>query len=185
MNPGDIVYRGISDKGNSFILRYPKLEDLPDLWEYINKVSKEQTFILFQGEQLTIDEEKEWLEGQLKKLENKEGVQLVLEINDKVVGTSEITLSKNAEAHVGSLGISIDEEYRHQGIGKKLMEQILDEAKKNLEGLKIVRLSVFANNPVAIKLYEELGFKKMGVLPKGLLHKGAYVDHIYMYKPLV
>lgn len=182
MTPGDIVYRGISDKGNSFILRYPKLEDLHDLWEYINKISAEQTFILFQGEQLTIEEEKEWLEGQLKKLEEGRGIQLVVEIEGKVQGVSEINMNSNAEAHVGSFGISIASEFRHQGIGKMLMEKVIEEAKKNLEGLKIIRLSVFENNPIAVKLYEELGFKEYGVLPKGLLHKGEYVDHIYMYK---
>jgi len=33
-------------------------------------------------------------------------------------------------------------------------------------------------------MYEKFGFKKYGCLPGGVLHKGKYVDHLYMYKKL-
>ncbi len=182
MAPGEIVYRGISEKDIPYILRYPRVEDLQDLLEYINTLSKEETFILFQGKQLTLEEEREWLEGMLKKIEDKRAVMLVVEINGRIAGDSDLVMLENAEAHVGRFGIGIAKEYRHQGIGKVFMEKIIDEAKKNLDDLKIIRLSVFANNPVAIKMYEEFGFKECGVLPGGLLHRDKYIDHVYMYK---
>lgn len=182
MTPGEIVYKGISDKGIGYILRYPKIEDLPDMLEYINELSGEESFILFQGKQLTLEEEREWLEGQLKKMDAKMGVALVVEINGRVVGDSEVNMKDNAEGHVGSLGIGLAKEYRHQGIGRVYMEKVMEEAKKNLDKLKIIVLSVFEDNPVAKKMYEEFGFKEYGRLPKGILHRGEYVDHIYMYK---
>lgn len=182
MTPGEIVYRGISDKGIGYILRYPKIEDLPDLLEYINELSREESFILFQGKQLTLEEEKEWLEGQLKKMEEGVGITLVVEIEGKVVGDAEVDMKANAEAHVGSFGIALAKEYRHQGIGRVFMEKIIEEAIKNLEGLKIVILGVFEDNPIAKKIYEEFGFKEYGRLPKGLLHRGEYISHIQMYK---
>lgn len=52
---------------------------------------------------------------------------------------------------------------------------------KNLP-IKIVELSVYQNNPLAKELYEKFGFKQFGKLPKGIKHRGIYVDHIYMYK---
>ena len=70
------------------------------------------------------------------------------------------------------------------GIGRLLMQHILAEAEKEIQGLKIIRLGVFANNPVALEMYKSLGFVELGNLPNGLLHKGEYVAHIYMYKVL-
>ena len=64
------------------------------------------------------------------------------------------------------------------------MTKVIEEAKKRLKGLRIIRLSVFGNNPIAQKLYKKMGFSEYGKLPKGLLHKDAFIDHIYMYKEI-
>lgn len=57
---------------------------------------------------------------------------------------------------VPSFGIVIDYRFHGQGIGKHLLEYTLEEARKiNCES---VRLSVYASNSVAVRLYESLGF---------------------------
>ena len=45
---------------------------------HINTISKEQTFILFQGEEITLEAEEKWLEGELKKIKEGKAVQLLL-----------------------------------------------------------------------------------------------------------
>ncbi|MBI3069917.1 MAG: GNAT family N-acetyltransferase, partial [Candidatus Levybacteria bacterium] len=162
--------------------RYPKKSDVKAMWAYINKLSKEQTFILFQREEIAFKDEEEYLGKMLEKIEKKKAVQLLVFSNNKLVGISEISMKDKAIAHEGVFGISVLEEYRGEGIGKKLMEQVLKEAKKSLPQLRIVTLGVFENNLSALKMYEKFSFREFGKLPEGILHKGKYIDHIYMYK---
>lgn len=48
-----IVYRGETSKGNHILIRYPSKEDAQAMTDYINKLSKEQTYISFQGEEIS------------------------------------------------------------------------------------------------------------------------------------
>jgi putative acetyltransferase len=41
-------------------------------------------------------------------------------------------------------------------------------------------LSVFFDNEKAIKLYEKFGFEKEGIIRKGAIRNGEYVDEIMM-----
>jgi len=183
MKPGKIVYQGKSTKsGKQIIFRYPTKDDLKSAWEYINMLSKEQTFINYQGEEITLEMEEKWLEGEIKKISEEKAVQLFVYANNKIVGISGISMKDKAEMHIGNFGISLAKEFRGEGIGTLLMEQVLKEAGKNLKDLKIIILGVFENNPIAKKLYKNMGFVEFGNLPKGLIRKGEFIDHIYMYK---
>lgn len=179
---GKIVFQGTTEKDKLILVRYPKEGDAGAMWAYINKLSKEQTYILFQGEEIAFKDEEEYLKKTLEKIEKKKAVQLLVFSNHKLIGISEINLRDRAIAHEGVFGISVSKEYRGEGIGKKLMEQVLKEAKKNLPQLKIVTLGVFSNNLLAIKIYKKFEFKEFGRLPEGILYKRKYLDHIYMYK---
>ena len=179
---GKIIYQGKSKNGKNILFRYPISDDLDILTEYINTLSVEQTYILYQGEQLTKEQEKEYLDKQLNRITKGKTVQLLVFTNSQLIGNSQIDLKDKIESHIGLLGISLSKDARGEGIGTVLMQKLLEEAKLNLRGLKIVILSVFANNPIAKKLYEKMGFKEYGNLPNGIVHKGEFVDHIYMYK---
>jgi len=133
---------------------------------------------------LTIKEEVKYLKKQLSKIEKGEAVQLLAFMNEKLVGVSSISMKDKVEKHVGGFGISVAKEYRGKGIGKLLMGAVFKEAKKNLATLKIVILKVFANNSLAISIYEKFGFIKYGNLPKGIIYKDNYFDDVLMYKPL-
>ncbi|HLA04326.1 MAG TPA: GNAT family protein [Patescibacteria group bacterium] len=185
MKQGRIVFRGKTKAGKVFIFRYPERGDVVILTEYINKLSKEQTFIGFQGEQISQKQEKEYLNKFLKKIKNREAVQLYAFVGSELIGVSSIELSeRSVHKHLGAFGISIAKEYRNQGIGRKFMEKVMGEAKKNLPGLEIITLTLFANNPIALKLYRNFGFKEFGRLPKGVIHRGKFVDHLHMYKKI-
>lgn len=89
---------------------------------------------------------------------------------------------RGAVKHEGVFGISVLKEYRGKGIGKLLMKLVLDESIKNLPNLRIITLGAFSTNSLAIKMYESFGFNEYGRLPGGVLHKGQYIDHVFMYK---
>ena len=182
MKTGKIVYQGKSKLGKEIIFRYPTKKDLRSVWEYINVLSKEQTFILFQEEKISLGEEKEWLDGMLKKINQDKAVQLFVFVNEQLAGVSDIVMKDKAEKHVGIFGITIAKSFRNEGIGTLLMKRIIEEAKQHLKELKILTLTCFADNKIAIKLYKKMGFVEYGKLPKGLIRKGKFTDHIYMFK---
>ena len=176
------IYQGKTKKGIDLVIRYVINEDLEKLLEYINTLSKEQTFIRFQGEQMTLEEEKKYLDDFFKKQEAGKAIELLAFIKNELVGVADIHLEDKISSHIGIFGITVKKEFRGEGIGKLLMELVIKEAQKNLKGLQIITLGVFANNPLAKAIYEKFGFKEYGCLPEGILHKEKYVDHLYMYK---
>jgi len=69
-------------------------------------------------------------------------------------------------------------EYRGRGIGRKLIDATLAEARRI--GLKRIGLSAFADNARAIALYDSFGFKHEGRLRDYALIDGKYADFIMM-----
>lgn len=63
------------------------------------------------------------------------------------------------EAHI--LNICLHRVLREQGVGRKLLEFLLDHARKS--GMQDAFLEVRPSNPVAIHLYESMGFNRVGV----------------------
>lgn len=63
------------------------------------------------------------------------------------------------EAHINN--IAVKEEYRRQGIGKRLMAELVRLAKDN--GVRYMTLEVRDSNEAAINLYKGFGFEVKGV----------------------
>jgi ribosomal protein S18 acetylase RimI-like enzyme len=57
--------------------------------------------------------------------------------------------------------IAIDEQHRGQGLGRRTLELLEEEAKAL--GVKRISLNVFADNPVARRLYESQGYTTTSV----------------------
>ncbi len=179
-----IIFEGVSTKGNNYFIRYPNSKDAEKMNEYINILSADKTFVRYQGQKFSLKEEKIYLKDSLKRIKDQQAVQLLVFSGNQIIGISSIDLSDGAQSHEGTLGISILNSYRNEGIGKVLLELVLKEAEIKIPDLKIVTLSVFGNNPIAIKFYEEFGFKEYGRLPKGIFYNKKFEDNVFMYKTL-
>jgi ribosomal protein S18 acetylase RimI-like enzyme len=177
-----VVFEGLSKKGSKFRICYPIKDDAKELWKYINTLSKERTFLRFQGETISLEDEERYLNNQLQRVENKTSVHLLVFCNNKLIGNSAINMEDMSESHVARLGISLIKDCRGEGIGEVLMKEILKEAEKVLLRLRIVILGVLKENSVAQKMNKKLGFKEYGRLPEGSTYRGDYTDVIYMYK---
>lgn len=177
-----IVCKKKTENGNTITVRYPERNDAKIMCAYANTLSKERTFVLFQGEKITLKYEQVYLAKVLLDIRNHMRVNLLIFWNKKLVGITEIGLNRGPKNHVGELGISIARDFRGRGLGKLVMTLILKEAKKHLPILTMVILNVFASNKLAINLYKKFGFKKYGALPHGLKRMGKFDDEIYMYK---
>jgi ribosomal protein S18 acetylase RimI-like enzyme len=168
--------------GDEIVIRYPAAEDCEAMWEYINALSAERTFLTVQGEAVSLDDERAYVQRQLERIERREEVQLGVWCGGKLAGLSNVGLKANVSAHVGVFGIAIARPFRGRGIGSLLMRAIWDEAKKELPQLRVVTLEGFGNNPLAKAMYEKFGFVEYGRLPEGVVHRGQYVDSVWMYR---
>ena len=185
--PGQIVKKFISKKGKEMIIRYPKWEDLDEFTRYINKLSCEDTFVTFSGEEIKKEDEVKALSEWFYQLEMGNKIVLGCFYKEKLVGLANIDRDKSARKrslHVGILGISVEKEFRGEGVGYELGKVIIEDAKKKIGGLKMVFLDVYSLNIQAQSLYKKLGFKEVGRFPKTILYRGQYIDNIKMYLEL-
>ncbi len=176
-----IVSEGVTAKGLHYVIRYPEMDDVRSAWEYINRLSKERTFVRFQGEEVSMEDEERFITHKRTAIREQRGVTLFLVVNDAVMGISSVDLNDKTENHVAVFGISIDASVRGHGLGEVLMRATMAEAETNLADLKIITLRMKAPNAAARSLYEKVGFTEYGLLPQGTQHAGAYVDDVLMY----
>ncbi|MCW1930045.1 MAG: GNAT family N-acetyltransferase [Candidatus Kerfeldbacteria bacterium] len=160
------------------MIRTPVIADAPALQNYINTLSQEHTFILFQGKQMTLQQEEEWVKDSMQSQRSVKGL---LFVDGVLAGVSDIDVAsiEHANSPEGVFGISLAKEFRGQGYGKLLMKTVLDEAQRVLP-MRVIILDLFGNNAVARKMYESFGFTEVGRIPNGILHNGQYVDDVTM-----
>lgn len=98
----------------------------------------------------------------------------------KVVGCCGITVYESPRLrHSGGIGIMVDKEYQGKGIGRMLLEKIVDLA-DNWLMLVRVELTVFTDNQKAINLYESIGFEVEGTKKYAAIRNGKYDDEYIM-----
>lgn len=81
---------------------------------------------------------------------------------------------------IPSFGILVDRHFQNHGLGTKMTEFAITEARK--PGCRQVRLSVYASNEVALRLYTSLGFIESE--RKSVLVMGQPDERIIMLKDL-
>lgn len=163
--------------GRMVVLRSVKWEDLDDLLEFINSLVEEDADIL-RNERVTRIEEAEWLGKRLTRIEKGELIDIVAEVDGKVVANSEVEKRSDVMRHVGYVGIGTKSGYRGVVIGTELMNALTEESRAS--GLKILVLTHFSTNKIARKLYEKIGFRDAGKIPKGIYKNGRYIDQARM-----
>ncbi len=128
------------------------------------------------------------MERVLKEEREGNGVCIFVECKGDIIGIAHVNRKKansyGRHDHVGIFGITVSKEFRSEGIGKILMQTVIEEAKKGIAGLTMIELHCFSTNTAGLALYEKLGFKECGRLPGGILHRGEYVDNVMMYLAL-
>jgi len=110
----------------------------------------------------------------------------VAEADNTIVGS--YTLHANqaaAGAHVANAAFIVAKEARGQGIGRAMGEHCLKEARRL--GFRAMQFNfVVSTNESAVKLWQDLGMKIVGILPGAFQHpKRGYVDVYVMYQELL
>ncbi|MDM5188198.1 GNAT family protein [Bacillus sp. DX4.1] len=104
---------------------------------------------------------------------------LLATIDDEIVSIASITSNGKARTkHVGTLGIVIEEKHCGFGLGKILMNELIEWAQANGTTKKIT-LVTREDNTRAIELYKKVGFEE-----EGLLKEDTYINGIF-YSTLI
>jgi ribosomal protein S18 acetylase RimI-like enzyme len=86
------------------------------------------------------------------------------------------------DAHKGYLwGMYVRAGARNAGVGRRLVEAVIDYARQHVE---VLQLDVVSENGAARRLYASLGFVEYGMERKALKQGGRYYDEVLMAKDL-
>ncbi len=88
-------------------------------------------------------------------------VQIFAVEDGAVVGWCDVLPRRSpGQEHVGAVGMGVLASHRGRGLGRRLMEAMLEGAERT--GLTRVELEVWASNVAAIRLYRAMGFEVEG-----------------------
>ena len=155
-------------------IRHSTKEDIPYLKKWLMEEDVIKYFPLFDEREVD-DAAKIWVSyGQI-------GASFTaLDENDTPCGVANIYVSPFSKLkHQALFAIIMDPKKRNQGIGTKLLNHLIKEAKDTFQ-MTLLHLEVYKGNP-AISLYERLGFEKYGEHKDFLKEKdGSYVTKVLM-----
>lgn len=166
--------------GDICTLRNGTEHDGEQVLEVFNKTHAETDFMLTYPDEnsFTVSQESDFLK---EKTESKKEIEIVAEINGKIVGTAGIeAVGRNFKVrHRADFGIGILREYWGLGMGSALTRACIECARA--AGYSQLELNVVAENKAAAALYEKLGFKEYGRNPQGFRSRiTGFQELIYM-----
>lgn len=172
------------DLNNSTVvtIRNARVDDVYEIIKIKKTVVTEGVYMLREIEESNYrkEDEKRDIENHLSNIGS---LYLAAEVNNDVIGFLEFQNGGlKRTAHTGMFSMFILKEWRECGIGKMLMEAMMNWAEAN-PLIEKVTLGVFSTNTRAHNLYKKFGFTEEGRCPKDMkLKDGSYIDSILMYK---
>ena len=136
------------------------IQDMMEIWNHI-VVEEGDSFPQMNG--LSLSEARDFFAGQ-----SHCGV---AEMDGKVAGFYILHPNNVGRCgHIGNASYAVAPNLRGKGIGRRLVEDSIDQAKKHGYGLLQFN-AVVKTNEGAIRIYEQLGFQRLGIIPKGFYMK--------------
>ena len=109
----------------------------------------------------------------------------VAALDGRVVGTFWLKANQpGLGSHVGNAAYMVSPEAKGQGVGKRMAEYSLEEAKRL--GFTAMQFNfVVKSNAVAVRLWQSVGFQIIGEIPNAFRHKQHGPTNAYiMYREL-
>jgi len=189
LKAGHIYKQFTLANGKKVTLRVLRWEDLDGLLSFINSLVEEKQgdlrSTLYTGfdRKVTREQEAEWLAQTLVAVEEGEVINLVADIDGKVVANGEVTRGSYKDTrHHGHLGLTMIRKYRGQGIGGRMIDTLVRESRR--AGLRSLDAEFLAENEAARRAYEKGGFKQAGIIPRKVFRDGKYLDGLIMSREL-
>jgi len=156
------MHRYFLANAEELIIRQASEQDAVLLLQMFRQAVEESDFLLTSPEEisiLTVAQEREFLRPFEQ---NPNQLFLIAQIGQQAVGILSIAQARaKKQMHVGELGITVIRQYWNLGIGRRLMQVMLNWAMEH-PVILVIQLHVFAGNKNAIRLYKHFGFREMG-----------------------
>lgn len=170
--------------GRTIVLRNAEVSDAADLLDYLKITTSETPYLIREPDEvtLTIEQQEKFLAS---KISEERELMLIATIDGKHIGNCSLMeiAPYRRYSHRCEVAIALYQKYCGCGIGKIMMQTVLDIAKDL--GYEQAELEVISDNKTAIALYEKLGFQKYGCFPKNMKYAdGTYADADWMMKQL-
>lgn len=169
--------------GHELMLRNATEADAQMMIDYLRRVCGETKFLLKEPDEITMTLEQEY--AFIKRYNEAENNLLLLGFVDgQYAGNcSFAAFGPKRNRHRVNLGIALVQEFTGMGLGRFMMEQMIEAAKN--KGIEQIELEVVANNERAIALYKAMGFEIYGTLPDNMKYSdGTYADCHWMMRKL-
>ena len=175
----------VTRDGRALALRPFKKSDADAMLRFANSIVKEKRKnrdlgIAAFDKRLTLSFERKFLDATVKGMNDGQVVSVAAFSGRDLVGECMIRRRELSDlSHTALLGIVIQDSYRGVGLGEELMRRALLGARKI--GVWLVELEVISINHQAIRLYEKMGFRRVGVVPNKVQRDGRLIDIVVMY----
>ena len=154
------------------LIRTAEIQDLPALLAIYNYEVVNGT-ATFDTEPKTLQQREEWFYAH-----NIDNYPLIVaEMDGQAVGYASLSQFRPKDAYrtTVELSIYIAPQYRGRGIANRLMEVILEEARKDDRTHLVISL-ITGSNAASIYLHEKFGFTHIGTIPEVGIKFGQYQD---------
>ncbi len=165
----------ITKKGRRVTLRTAQPEDGEKVLQYTKQVLTEAPFLVTAPEefQVSAEEEKSFLADIL---DSSGRLALLAECKGRVAGFLDFHNGTRIRTrHTGNFGMSTDADFRGEGIGRGLAEELCRWAEAN-PLIEKINLEVLTENKAARNLYKSIGFTTEGRQKKAVKINTAYYD---------
>lgn len=167
-----------SENGSFQIIKIPTKTLFEEIIEKFNQDLRDGEMPhMARSEEMQIEEAKEWL----RKFNSGRTLVSIAVVEGEVAGAGHILIYRGKKDHNGTISVAVFNPFRGGGIGTKIFEDLIDQAKRR--GLKRIESEPSELNHIATHMEEKLGFERQ-CIQKGKLRtdNGRFVNCVYMVK---
>ena len=158
------------------MIRKATLDDLKDITDIYNEAIQ-KTVATFDTEPKTLKQQKIWFNEH-----GKNNPIIVAEKGEIIVGWA--ALSKYsircAYSNTAEISLYVREEYQGEGIGRKLMDAIIQEGGKT--NIHAILARITEGNEISVHLHKSVGFEHIGIMKEVGQKFGRLLDVYLMQK---
>ena len=157
-------------------IRNASIEDLDEITNIYNEAIL-KTVATFDTDEKNINEQKLWFQEHGSK-----NPIIVAEEDGNILGWAALSKysTRCAYSDTAEISLYVKDEHQGRGIGKKLMENIIQEGKK--ADLHVVIARITEGNKKSVHLHKLFGFKHIGIMKEVGMKFGKRLDVYLMQK---
>ena len=163
----------------NLIIKRAERSDVPAMREIFNEVLRNSNSI-YREDEVTLEERYAWFD---EKVAHGYSIFGAYE-NEKLIGYAGYGSWRAAQGYrkTVELTIYVDSTIRGVGVGSKLMQTIIDQAKA--DGFHVMIGAIDSKNQSSIEFHKRFGFTETARMPEVALKNGQWLDLVFMQKLL-